>query len=129
MNPEDGAGSNGIFIGQIGRTLGATSVPYQKVVSPYEVTESGKASAWYLANVSTDTINATLPDFGTDATIIYASDQGVTTLTGQTVSGSFNILRDTRLFAMAVFDADPEASVKAAVQDEFAYRSGQPVNP
>ena len=80
--------------------------PYQRVGSAFDVTEEGQREVRYLQGDGVDdALVATLPDLGTDAVIAYASDQGVTVLTGQTVSGAFNVLRDSQLFGMIVHDA------------------------
>ena len=91
---------------------GSTATDYQKVTSEHDVTEEGKADTWHFFDDGVDdAMPATLPDLGTDAAVAYASDQGVTILTGQTIgAGDFDILRDKQLFAMVILDRAMTAS-------------------
>lgn len=92
------------LVSELQVTVGSTTddTPYQRVGSDYDVTEDGVPSLRRLFRDGVDdSLNATLPDLGTDATIAYASDQGITILTGQTIgAGSFNVLRDSWLYGM-----------------------------
>lgn len=85
--------------------IGTKRTAYQRVTTQFDVTEAGVRSLPHFFNAGGKSLNATFPDLGSDATIAYASDQGVSILTGQTVgAGSFDILRNQRLFGMVVLD-------------------------
>lgn len=72
---------------QIAPTAGA----YQKVTTAYDVTEAGKPDRWSAVNVSSDTLNLTLPaGTYTRAWVTPAGD--VTIQTGQVLSGTENVL-------------------------------------
>jgi hypothetical protein len=91
-----------IFIWGAQLELGSTATPYQRVTTAFDVTEAGVRDCYYLRDDGVDdALNATLPDLGTDATLAYASNTGVTILTGQTIgAGAFDILRDQDLFGL-----------------------------
>lgn len=60
---------------------------------------------WLEKDTVDSSLLVTLPDLGTDATISYANNAGVTILTGQTVgAGDFEVLRGENLFAIIVID-------------------------
>jgi hypothetical protein len=86
--------------------LGSTATPYQRVTTAFDVTEAGVRDCYYLRDDGVDdALNATLPDLGTDATLAYVSNAGVTILTGQTIgAGAFDILRDQNLFGLLAID-------------------------
>ncbi|WYK06754.1 hypothetical protein DWF04_018190 [Cereibacter sphaeroides f. sp. denitrificans] len=67
--------------------LGSEATPYQKVVSPYDVTEAGAPDLWHLyTDPVDDALAVTVPTGGwTNATIALALATGVTILTGQTI--------------------------------------------
>ena len=66
---------------------------------------TGRPFLGHLENTDDASLPATLPDLGTDATLAYATDEGVTILTGQTIgAGDFEVLRDKQLFALIVND-------------------------
>jgi len=94
----------------------SAATDYQKVVSQYEVTEEGIPTRRYIQGDGGDSLNSTLPDLGTDATVAYASDQGITIQTGQTIgAGAFDVLRDSQLFGMIVVDRALTAAETAQV--------------
>jgi len=101
-----GSGNNwSISTIQVERNTEAST--YQRVLANgYDVTEAGMRDVYYLFNDGIDdALASTLPYLGTNATVAYASDKGATIQTGQTIgAGGFDILRDTRLFAMLVID-------------------------
>jgi len=84
---------------------GADLTAYQSATSQYEVIEAGVLSLPYLYRDGVDDeLAATLPALS-NATIAFASDQGVSVLTGQTIgAGAFDILRHQMLFGMIVID-------------------------
>lgn len=52
-----------------------------------------------------DALNATLPNLGTDATVAFMTETGVTIETGQTIgAGEFNILRGEKLYGIIIVD-------------------------
>lgn len=101
-----GDGSAALLVRKPQAEVGTSATDYQRVGSTYDVTEDGVRSLAYLFDDGVDdALNATLPDLGTDATLAYASDQGVTIQTGQTIgAGAFDVLRDDMLFGMVVID-------------------------
>lgn len=100
-----GDGSAALLVRKPQAEAGATATDYQRVGSTHDVTEDGVRSLAYLYADGDDELEATLPDLGTDATVAYASDQGVTIQTGQTIgAGAFDVLRDDMLFGMVVID-------------------------
>ena len=89
-----------------GRVLEIASEPsrYQRTGTEFDITEVGQAERFYVFDDGVDdSLLATLPDLGTDATLAYASDEGVTILTGQTIgAGAFDVLRDKQLYGLIV---------------------------
>jgi hypothetical protein len=55
---------------------------------------------WLVSDQVDDSLIATLPNLGTNATVWYATDVGITILTGQTVSGAFELLRGANTYAV-----------------------------
>ena len=73
----------------------------QHVVSEFDVTEAGVPSLRYLGDPGAASLPATVPDLGTDATLAYATEAGVTILTGQTIgAGALEILRGDRTYGV-----------------------------
>jgi hypothetical protein len=97
---------------------------YQKVTSTYDVTEAGKADKYYLFDdASDDSINATLPDLGANATIATATEAGVSILSGQTIgAGAYDILRGAQTFGHIVLNRPLRLSEKTAIQQYFEGR-------
>ena len=106
--------------------LNPLPTPYQRVGSQFDVTEPGVRSLHYLFGDGVDdSLTATLPDIGAGATVAYATDQGVTILTGQTIgAGAYNILRDERLYAHLVIDRALTAQETAQVQVWLEEKAG-----
>jgi len=74
--------------------LNPTATAYQKVTTAYDVTEAGQPDRWSAVNVSSDSLNLTLPA-GTYTRAWVTSAGGVTIQTGQALSGTEDVLRAT----------------------------------
>ena len=73
----------------------------QRVGSEFDVTEAGVPSLRYLGDPGAASLPATVPDLGTNATLAYATEAGVTILTGQTIgAGALEILRGDRTYGL-----------------------------
>ena len=59
---------------------------------------------WLGSDEVDDSLIATLPNLGTNATVWYSTEAGSTILTAQTVSGSFEILRGANTYAVGAVD-------------------------
>jgi len=58
----------------------------------------------YLSNVSSDTMGATMPNLGTDATLAYCDQNGVTILANQTISGAVTLPTSTKIYWVIYLD-------------------------
>lgn len=98
--------------------LGSTATAYQRVGSEFDVTEAGKRSLHYLFDDDVDdSLPATLPDLGTDATIFFATDAGVTISGSQTIgAGAFETLRGQKTFAVGAINRALTAAENARLQ-------------
>jgi hypothetical protein len=104
----------------------AQEVPYQRVgprtlIDDFEwkldVTEAGQPSQWFLLDGDDgESLPVTLPDLGNDATVIYATEQGVSSEIEQSVNGAFNVLRDQKLFGMVVVDTQLSEAEIATIE-------------
>jgi hypothetical protein len=89
---------------------GAARTAWQRTTSPagvlrLDVTETGVQDAWYLRRATSGVqMSVTLPNLGTAATVGRATQAGAAVLTGQTVSGAFNLFSTDPqdLFALVV---------------------------
>lgn len=81
------------------------------------VTEAGKRSVGYLFNDEVDdSLIATIPDLGTDATLFFATEDGVTISGGETIgAGSFEALRGKKTFAVGAINRALTATETANV--------------
>lgn len=104
------------FVAQASLSLGATG-SYQRVGTALDVTEAGKRSVGYLFDDEVgDTLLATLPDLGTDATLFFATEDGVTISGGETIgAGSFDALRGKKTFAAGAINRALTATETANV--------------
>ena len=86
-----------VFIRHPQSESGSVVTPYQRVGSEFDITEAGVPSLRYLGDPGAASLPATVPDLGTNATLAYATEAGVTILTGQTIgAGALEILRGDR---------------------------------
>lgn len=85
---------------------GPTATAYQRVTSPYDITEAGQQVVWYIGSDQIDDVlTVMLPDLGTDATEFYADDTGVTISDGLTIgAGDRNLPTPDRLYAYGTLD-------------------------
>jgi len=73
--------------------------------------------AWLASDLVDDVLPATLPNLGTSATVWFATATGTTILTGQTVSGAFNLLRGAQTYAVGAINralSGPETTALTA---------------
>jgi hypothetical protein len=92
--------------------------PYQRVgTTSLDVTEAGKPELWFLRDDGIDdslvaTFSASL---GTACTTNIATSAGITTLTGQTIGTTYDILQSTDVFGAIVVDRALTAGEQAQV--------------
>lgn len=81
--------------------LGSAFTKFQAVGWSYDVTEEGSRDCFFLLRDAVDdSLNVTLPDLGSAATLFYATEAGSVILPGQTIgAGPFDVLRGTNTFA------------------------------
>jgi hypothetical protein len=66
-------------------------------------------------NGSDDTYSVTLPDLGTDATVAYCDETGVTILGAQTISGAYSLPLVNQLYGFVVLDRAMTAAEQSRV--------------
>jgi hypothetical protein len=91
-----------------------------------DVTETGQRPVYYLFDDNVDDVmNATIASELTDATIAWASDAGYTIQTGQTIAdGSYNVLRDNRLYGFAIAGTDLSAGQTSLLEKSLKWAGG-----
>lgn len=70
-------------------------------------------------NGSDDTYSLTLPDLGTDATVAYCDETGVTFLESQTISGAYSLPVVNQLYGYVILDRAMTAAEKARLTTYF----------
>ena len=74
----------------------------------------------YLSGNGTDkTYSVTLPDLGTDATVAYCDETGVTFLENQTISGAYSLPLVNQLYGIVILDRAMTAAEQARVTAYF----------
>lgn len=101
-----GDGTSGVEVRFPQLELGLTATAYQRVRSSFDVTELGKPSRWSLFNDQIDDVlEVSLPDLGTQATLAFANENGVTKLYGQTIpAGPLSILQGVHTYGLLVIE-------------------------
>jgi hypothetical protein len=80
---------------------------------------------WIKHDLSDDALIVTLPNFGTDATVIYAADTTITTLTGQTIgAGEYTLPQVDKLFAHLMIDRALSPAETAFARRWMSQKSG-----
>lgn len=99
---------------------------YQRVeLNGIDVRQNGVQSLGYLArtNVS-QSLNATMPDLGTNATVATATESGVSILSGQTVgAGAYDILQGDQTFGHIVINRPLRLSEATNVMQYLAEKT------
>ena len=95
-----GDGTSAVLIRNAQFEFGPSATAYQRVGSTYDVTQVGQDSRWYLANVSTDTIEWSAVA-GT-YTIAYRGNTGSVILDAQTLSGTTNVMLSSKIYEYIV---------------------------
>lgn len=106
----NGDGSSGLFVWGAQVEIGATATAYQPNTATVggpgnhasqSVADSrplydldGNGNAFINHDAIDDQLVTVFPDLGTDATVAYSTSGGTTILTGQTISGSYNLPTD-----------------------------------
>jgi hypothetical protein len=105
---------------------GSTRTNYQFNFSQFNITEADQRPVYYLFDDNVDDVmNATIASELTDATIAWASDAGYTIQTGQTIAdGSYNVLRDNRLYGFAIAGADLSAGQTSLLEKSLKWAGG-----
>lgn len=85
---------------------GTSRTAYQRVLSNYDVTETGSGSLWHLySDLIDDALSFTPSEPLNDATVWYATEAGITIETGQTLPAApLDILKGQRTFVFGAFD-------------------------
>jgi hypothetical protein len=99
---------------------------WQRNAGPFNITETGQRPVYYLFDDNVDDVmNATIDSELTDATIAWASDAGYTIQTGQTIAdGSYNVLRDNRLYGFAIAGTDLSAGQTSLLEKSLKWAGG-----
>lgn len=99
---------------------GGSITAYQLVVSAQDVTEAGYRHLLHFAHDMTDDVLvAALPNLGTAAMVAIASSAGVEFLSGQTISGAYNLPARARCYGWAVANLAWSAAEQAIITEIF----------
>lgn len=106
---QDAAGTTPVTApGQvIGRAVGAVNGIDGVQATPGFKAKYGASGGlhWLESDEADDTLPASVPDLGTDATVWYSTENGVSILVGQAVgAGLFELLRGQKTYAVGVID-------------------------
>lgn len=115
----EGAGEVSYF-GELRGNQGSTALPHQIIgATARDVSAIGEEELWYAQfDLSDDALVATVPDLGSDATVVYADGDGVTFLEGQTIATSFALPASAKLFWAALF-RDPLTTAEMNILQSF----------
>ena len=76
----------------------------QSVASSRRLYRTDGTVHWLQDDLTDDSLTAVLPDLGTDATLAYADESGVTILTGQTISGDTDLPATAETYGVIYLD-------------------------
>ena len=107
---------------------GAVRTAWQRSMSQFDVTEAGVPSVFYLASDQVDdSLPATIPSLGTNATVWDSRGTGITILTAQTVgAGAFETLRGAKTYAVGAINRGLVSIETTALT---AYLNAQRITP
>ena len=89
------------------------------------VYQAGNGLHWLVDDGVDDSLTATVPDLGADATLWYATEAGATILTGQTIgAGDLEVLRGDNTFSFGAIDRALTATETTQLQTYLEEQSG-----
>jgi hypothetical protein len=117
-----GAGAELVFAAQALGFAGSVDNVTLKQINGYHATSTVAASqTWHIdgavnyINHSSGNLTVTLPNLGTDATLAYASEDGITILEAQTISGATLLPQKARLGRVFYLDRRMTVAEYAAI--------------
>ena len=98
--------------------LGDAATAYQRVKSEFDVFEAGVPSLSYFARTDVaQSLNATFPDLGANATVATATESNVAISGGQTIgAGSYDVLQGSQTFGHVVINRPLRLSETTSVR-------------